>query len=114
MKTKKVVLALAALSYAPLTVAGDKDVYPRERVAEFIVEKLDVTSLPAALRPKKERKLLRTTDSRRGRWMKREPSSMRRVARGNCRSKFSTRGPRESMYASPSRGKLPVRRRCKV
>ena len=52
MRTK-LVLALAALSYAPLTVAGDKDVYPKERVAEFIVEKLDVTSLPAALRPKK-------------------------------------------------------------
>ena len=51
----KVVLALAALSYAPLTVAGDKDVYPKERVAEFIVEKLDVTSLPASLRPKKEK-----------------------------------------------------------
>ena len=55
MKTK-VVLALAALSYAPLTVAGDKDVYPKERVAEFIVEKLDVTSLPAAIRPKKEKR----------------------------------------------------------
>jgi len=54
MKTK-VMLALAALSYAPLTVAGDKDVYPRERVAEFIVEKLDVTSLPATIRPKKEK-----------------------------------------------------------
>jgi hypothetical protein len=51
----KVVLALAALSYAPLTVAGDKNVYPRERVAEFIVEKLDVTSLPTALRPKKKK-----------------------------------------------------------
>jgi hypothetical protein len=56
MKMKnKVVLALAALSYAPLTVAGEKDVYPKERVAEFIVEKLDVSSLPAALRPKKEK-----------------------------------------------------------
>src|ERR1700726_3411122 len=54
MKTK-VIVALAALSYAPLTVAGDKDVYPRERVAEFIVEKLDVTSLPATIRPKKEK-----------------------------------------------------------
>ena len=51
----KVVLALAALSYTPLTVAGDKDLYPKERVAEFIVEKLDVTSLPVALRPKKEK-----------------------------------------------------------
>jgi hypothetical protein len=54
MKTK-VVLALAALSYAPLTVAGDKDVYPKEKVAEFVVEKLDITSLPAAIRLKKER-----------------------------------------------------------
>jgi hypothetical protein len=54
MKTK-LVLALAALSYTPITMARDKDVYPRERVAEFIVEKLDVTSLPAALRPKKEK-----------------------------------------------------------
>ena len=51
----KVVLALAALSYVPLTMAGDKDVYPKERAAEFIVEKLDITSLPAALRPKKEK-----------------------------------------------------------
>jgi hypothetical protein len=54
MKTR-VVLALVALSCASLTVAGDKDVYPRERVAEFIVEKLDVTSLPAAIRPKKDK-----------------------------------------------------------
>jgi len=112
----KVVLALAALSYAPPTVAGDKDVYPKERVAEFIVEKLDLTSLPAALRPKKEKgkKLLRITDSRRRGWMRREPSSKRRVARGSCRSRFSTRGPPESTFALPNRGKLPVRRRCKV
>lgn len=54
MKTK-VVLALVALSYAPLTMAGDKAVYPTEKVAEFIVTKLDVTSLPAAVRPKKEK-----------------------------------------------------------
>lgn len=54
MKTK-VVLALAALSYAPLTIAGDKAAYPTEKVAQFIVEKLDITSLPAAIRPKKEK-----------------------------------------------------------
>jgi hypothetical protein len=54
MKTK-VVLALAALSYTPFTVAGDKTVYPKEKVAEFIVEKLDITSLPVAIRPKKEK-----------------------------------------------------------
>jgi hypothetical protein len=51
----KIALALAALSCAPLTVAGDKAAYPREKVAEFIVEKLDITSLPAAIRPKKEK-----------------------------------------------------------
>ena len=51
----KVVLAFAALSCAPVTEAGDKAAYPTENVAEFIVEKLDVTSLPDAIRPKKEK-----------------------------------------------------------
>jgi hypothetical protein len=56
MKMKlKVVLVLAALSYSPITEAGDKTAYPREKVAEFIVEKLDITSLPDAIRPKKEK-----------------------------------------------------------
>ena len=50
-----VAFALAVLFYVPLTVARDKDVYPREKVAEFIVEKLDITSLPAGIRPKKEK-----------------------------------------------------------
>jgi hypothetical protein len=54
MKTK-FALALAALSCAPLMVAGDKAAYPKEKVAEFIVEKLDITSLPPTIRPKKER-----------------------------------------------------------
>jgi hypothetical protein len=51
----KLVLALAALSYAPLVVAGDEVVYPKENVAAFVVEKLDFTSLPSAFRPKKEK-----------------------------------------------------------
>jgi hypothetical protein len=54
MKTK-VLLAVVALSYAPLGVAGNKAQYPNERVAEFVIEKLDVTSLPSAFRPKKEK-----------------------------------------------------------
>lgn len=54
MKTK-VLLAIAALSYAPLVVAGDEAAYPKEKVAALVVEKLDLTSLPSALRPKKER-----------------------------------------------------------
>jgi hypothetical protein len=56
MKMKiKVVLAFAALSYSPITEAGDKAAYPSEKVAEFIVEKLDITSLPDAIRPKREK-----------------------------------------------------------
>src|SRR4029077_20691448 len=54
MKTKAV-LAIAALSYAPLGLAGNKAEYPNEKVTEFVIEKLDVTSLPSAFRPKKEK-----------------------------------------------------------
>jgi hypothetical protein len=54
MKTK-VLLAVIALSYAPLGVAGNKAEYPTEKVAEFVIERLDVTSLPSVFRPKKEK-----------------------------------------------------------
>jgi len=54
MKTK-VMLAVLVLSYAPLGVAGNKAEYPSEKVAAFVIEKLDVTSLPSAFRPKKEK-----------------------------------------------------------
>jgi hypothetical protein len=51
----KLVLALAALSCAPLVVAGNEAAYPKEKVAAFVIEKLDLTSLPSAFRPKKEK-----------------------------------------------------------
>jgi hypothetical protein len=54
MKTK-VPLAVVALFYAPLGVAGNKAEYPTEKVAEFVIENLDVTSLPSTFRPKKEK-----------------------------------------------------------
>jgi hypothetical protein len=54
MKTK-LLLAVVALSYTPLVVAGDEAAYPKENVAAFVVEKLDLTSLPSAFRPKKEK-----------------------------------------------------------
>jgi hypothetical protein len=54
MKTSAL-LAVVALSYAPLGVAANKAEYPNEKVAEFVIEKLDVTSLPSAFRPKKEK-----------------------------------------------------------
>jgi hypothetical protein len=54
MKTK-LLLLVVALSYAPLVVAGDEVAYPNKNVAAFVVEKLDLTSLPSAFRPKKEK-----------------------------------------------------------
>src|SRR5580658_2138636 len=51
----KVLLAMVALSCAPLGMAGNKAEYPSEKVGEFVVEKLDVTSLPSVFRPKKEK-----------------------------------------------------------
>jgi hypothetical protein len=59
MKTRvintRVLLAIAVLSYAPIAIAGKNAAYPSEKVAEFVVAKLDVTSLPSAFRPKKEK-----------------------------------------------------------
>jgi hypothetical protein len=47
-------VAIFALAFAaPLAVAGPNPDYPTENVAQFVVEKLDATSLPAALRPGK-------------------------------------------------------------
>ena len=54
MKTR-LLLAVVALSYAPLGVAGNKAEYPTEKVAEFVIEKLDLTSLPSTFRPKREK-----------------------------------------------------------
>jgi len=51
----KVLVAVVALSYAPLGVAGNKAAYPKGKVAAFVVEKLDLASLPSTFRPKKEK-----------------------------------------------------------
>ena len=47
--------SLIFLVCAPLALAADGGGYPKERVAEFVVEKLDVTSLSSALRLKHEK-----------------------------------------------------------
>ena len=39
----------------PLAIAGDKAAYPKGNVAQFVLEKLDVTSLPSGFRPKNEK-----------------------------------------------------------
>jgi hypothetical protein len=54
MKTK-VLLAIVALSYAQVAVGGNDAAYPSEKVAEFVVAKLDVNSLPSEFRLKKEK-----------------------------------------------------------
>jgi hypothetical protein len=51
----KALMAVAVLSYVPLGVAGNKSEYPNEKLAGFVIERLDVTSLPLAFRPKKEK-----------------------------------------------------------
>jgi len=51
----KVLLVVVALSCSPLVVAGNEAAYPKEEVSAFVVEKLDLTSLPSAFRPKKEK-----------------------------------------------------------
>jgi hypothetical protein len=56
MKMKTItLLALAVLSYPPLGLASNKAAYPKEKVAAFVAEKLDLTSLPSTFRPKKEK-----------------------------------------------------------
>jgi hypothetical protein len=41
------------VSSAALTVAGNHVPYPKENVAGFVMEKLDITTLPEAIRPKR-------------------------------------------------------------
>lgn len=50
-----VLLAVAALCHTSVIVAENKADYPKGRIAEFVIERLDVTSLPSAFRPKKEK-----------------------------------------------------------
>jgi hypothetical protein len=54
MKTK-IVIAIGLLSWTPLAFATGKPAYPKQNVAAFVVEKLDVNSLPASFRPKKQK-----------------------------------------------------------
>jgi hypothetical protein len=51
----KTLLAVVALAYAPLGLAGSKAAYPTEKVAAFVAEKLDLRSLPSTFRPKKQK-----------------------------------------------------------
>ena len=48
----KLFYGAVVLACAPFVVAGNDAVYPTEKVAAFVFEKVDVTSLPSAIRPK--------------------------------------------------------------
>src|SRR5712675_3522004 len=51
----KVICGVLLLAWMPLAVAKNEKGYPKEKIAEFVVEKLDVTSMPAAIRLKREK-----------------------------------------------------------
>ena len=48
----KVLYGVIGLAFAPLLFAGNDAAYPTEKVAAFVFEKVDVTTLPSAIRPK--------------------------------------------------------------
>ena len=48
----KLLYGAIVLTCAPLLVAGNDAVYPTEKIATFVFEKVDVTTLPSAVRPK--------------------------------------------------------------
>ena len=51
----KVICGVLLLAWMPLAGAKSEKAYPKEKVAEFVVQKLDVTSMPFAIRPKREK-----------------------------------------------------------
>jgi len=52
----KLLCGLMALACAPAALAGNGEAIPKGKVAEFVAEKLDVTTLPSTIRPKPEKK----------------------------------------------------------
>jgi hypothetical protein len=52
----KVFCGVLALACVPVALARNNAAVPSEKVAEFVVEKLDITTLPSSIRPKPEKK----------------------------------------------------------
>jgi hypothetical protein len=48
----KLLSGLLALACVPAALAGNNAPLPKDNVAEFVAEKLDVTTLPSSIRPK--------------------------------------------------------------
>jgi hypothetical protein len=51
----KLLCGIIVLTCVPLALARNDVAYPSEKVTEFLVEKLDVTTLPSGIRPKREK-----------------------------------------------------------
>ena len=51
----KLFCGVIALACVPAALAGNNAPYPKENVADFVVKKLDVTTLPSPIRPKPEK-----------------------------------------------------------
>jgi hypothetical protein len=51
----KLLYGAIVLACAPLLLVGSNAVYATEKIASFVIEKVDVTTLPSALRPKREK-----------------------------------------------------------
>jgi hypothetical protein len=54
-KVMKLLCGVIALASASVALARNTVPYPKEKVAEFVAEKLDVTTLPSAIRPKRDK-----------------------------------------------------------
>jgi hypothetical protein len=48
----KLLYGAVVLACAPLLLVGNDTVYPTAKIAAFVFEKMDVTTLPSAIRPK--------------------------------------------------------------
>ena len=51
----KLLCGMIVLTCVPLVLARNHVAYPTEKVTEFLLEKLDVTTLPSGIRPQPER-----------------------------------------------------------
>jgi hypothetical protein len=49
----KLLYGAIVLACAPLLLVGNDTVYPTEKIAAFMFEKVDVTTLPSAIRRKR-------------------------------------------------------------
>src|SRR5262249_58953411 len=54
-KTMKLFCGVIALACVPVALAKDNAAYPTKKVAEFVIQKLDVATLPASIRPKRDK-----------------------------------------------------------